>query len=49
MKKLAMDIYNIYFHKDIYEIYKIVDWTEKAELIKNIIDHAFLMVITKLY
>ena len=41
MKKLAMDIYNIYFHKELYEIYKTVDWTEKSELIKNIIDHAF--------
>ena len=41
MKKLARDIFNIYFHKELYEIYKTVDWSEKAELIKNIIDHAF--------
>jgi len=41
MKKLAIDIFNIYFHKELYEIYKTVDWTEKSELIKNIIDHAF--------
>ena len=41
MKKLAMEIYNIYFDQTINDIYTDVDWTEKSELIKNIIDYAF--------
>jgi len=41
MKKLAMDIYNIYYDQTIHDIYLDIDWKEKKELIKNIINYAF--------
>jgi DNA polymerase elongation subunit (family B) len=41
MKKLAMEIYNIYFNETIHDIYLDIDWKEKKELIKNIINYAF--------